>query len=121
MELFVGVLAFAAIPTVVGLIRLWRRYLRVRHLGDQWLLQLFCIIATLVTPVVLYISWASANRLLGNPALPQGVALGALSAVIIAAVVPIIELRIQMWISGNVPDPARPVTPDEHREPDAAG
>lgn len=108
-SIVVIVLAFAWVPTVVGLVRLWMRYMRVRGNGDQWLLQLFCIIATLVTPVVVYISLASSVRLLGGDPIPFGPVLGLLSAFIIAAIVPLMEIRMQMWINGSVPAPAVPV------------
>jgi hypothetical protein len=109
VELFVGVLAFAWVPTVVGLVRLWGRYWPLRHDPAMWLLQLFCIIATLVTPVVLFISLSSSIRLLGGDPLPYGPLFGAVSALIIAAVVPIMEIRVHMWINGAVVDPIAPV------------
>jgi hypothetical protein len=114
VEVIAIILAFAWVPTVLGTFRLWRRYLHVRKSGDQWLLQLFCIVATLVTPGVLYISFASSVHLFGQEQPDLGPMLGAASAIIIAAVVPIMEIRMQMWINGSVADPAKPVNGEHY-------
>jgi hypothetical protein len=113
VEVVTTILTFAWLPTGVSTFRLWRRYLRVRKTGgDQWLLQLFCIVAALVTPVVLYISFASAVSLRGQ-AIPFGPILGVASALMISAVVPVMEIRMQMWINGSVGAPDIPVMEKE--------
>jgi hypothetical protein len=66
-----------------------------------------------VTPVVLYISFASAMALSGHPVTSLGPILGAVSALIIAVIVPVMEIRMQMWINGSVVDPVVPIPPEE--------
>lgn len=108
-EIIVAILALCWIPTVVGLFRLWNRYLtllgEVTSPDDLWLLRLFCWIASLITPVVVYISVASSLRMLGQPPLEWGPLFGAISALIIAAIVPLIEYWLARWIKGDAPDP----------------
>lgn len=97
------------IPTVFGLVRLWALYARTqKYDGEQWLLQLVCWVATLATPVVLYISFASFHFLIGLGALENSALYGTGAALLIAAIVPLINVRFELWMRGRLSNPKPP-------------
>lgn len=99
------------LPTVLGTIRLWMLYARTQaYDGDQWLLQLVCVIATLLTPVVVYISFISTRYLLGFGPLDNVAVYSTLVALLIAVIVPLINVRFELWMRGQLKDPKPPAS-----------
>lgn len=105
------VLSIVWIPSVIGLTYLWATYWPLRHLPGIWLLQMLCVTATPITVVMLYVSVATYERLIGSPFTPdvQAVA-GVVLVLLLAWVVPYKALRIYLTTHGRTSEPKIPVT-----------
>jgi hypothetical protein len=92
---------------------LWRVYFRV---GRKWLLQLFCITATLVDVVILYFSFLVILRLMGIPAL--GFAPFSGLVVILLYTIPVYKgIRVWQAEHGTIEPPEVPTNGHKHERP----
>lgn len=104
------ILSVVWIPSVVGLVYLWQIYLSVRALGNQWLLQTWCFTSVPITITLLYVSYATYERLAGRPLSTETTQVaGVLLALGLAGVVPFKAIRVWLATHGRSTQPEIPV------------
>ena len=104
-------LGLLSLPSVFGLLYLWSIYLESPR--RPWLLRMLSITSTIVTVVLVYVSWAVFNRLIGGDPLPS--IFSVLATIALAFIVPYKALSIYFAMHGGEPPAVPKVRDDDAR------
>lgn len=108
-QLLVVALTFGWIPHVVGLLRWVRRYWLIRNTSGAWLVLCILVALACLTPLIVYVSVASANRLLGFPPFEGSLVFVSFALILAYLSAPVLEVGYYLWQRGALPDPALPI------------